>query len=675
MITKEQLARCKRLIVSIFLPVSVFFIPLPIMYPLFVYASPGQMIGLQSGSMASDPNFSKDLVIFEESFRAFKIGNLKEAQKGFEKLIFQYPESLKTPPAYLFLGEIYQKEGFFYEAMAIYNQFLNQYQDHPYIPEILCKEGDILFHLGRMEEAKKLFKRVVLQHPHTDQAQAAAFRLGDCLYETGDSATALLYYDEGMKKMPAYITHHPATAFRVGCLFMEDQRADQALEIFLTLEKNFPHEEFTNRAAAFGGDILREQGNIQEALHIYQRVIDTYAGSIGAQVSRMRMADLGLERKIEEMMDPNHAFQAFYSPISAYREIINEPNGDPDLAHLAEYKLGLALQREKNHEEAIHVFRSLLKKDSKKTVYRNSLHVLNQELINYLTQCYEAKEYLKTIKIYEGNKYLLDPFLQESADPVPYYLVASSYQGLGFYLPAIQLFEMAGEIAGSVATDTALWPQIHLALGQTFHQLKEYQRALQSLRKIIRKPDSPLIPAIHLLEGDIYREQGDFQRALDSYLTYFKMNPCPKSTEHLLKTAQCYQRLGKHAEGITYLMEAAESAKGEKDTAQMIKALSELAISRYKTKNYPEALRAYQELHMLPLNPEHREWVLFQIGSCLQKQAQLKEATDIFEKVKASHQDPLLSALAELREAEMSPGKSKEMNQRTGKGKNAYGTD
>ena len=55
----------------------------------------------------------------------------------------------------------------------------------------------------------------------------------------------------------------------------------------------------------------------------------------------------------------------------------------------------------------------------------------------------------------------------------------------------------------------------------------------------------------------------------------------------------------------------------------------------------------------MPLSPEDKDWVLFQIGNCSQRKIQLKEALHSFEKLKSSTQDPMWSNIADLKTFEI----------------------
>ena len=656
----------KGLLISL---VLIFFSLAFFAFPVHLGAAPSAPPAIESGGAASTQKStpSELSIIFEKAVNDLRGNKLKAARQGFEELIFNRSEGPETVRCYLYLGEIYEKQNLPYEASAIYRQFTQRYPGHKSTPEALIRQGKITLNLGEVKKAQQIFKQIFFQYPGTSLATKASFLLGDSLYASEDKASAHLYYDEGMKRFPQYLNDHPQTAFNIGNLAMQDKNFDQALSIFLALEEYSPQHELTSKAVTFCGDIYVEQGKISEAIPVYQRVIDNYPDSIGALVSQIRMADLGVEHPetgatpavfitnssfpFYTFLDPMWAyretiqtktaspFHAILDPIWAYRQIMQRKTADLVLVHLAEYKLGLALRKKGKHGEAVTVFQSLLEKAPEERIYQDCLYALKQELVNYLSQNFQKKDYLKVIKIYKENEDLLDSFLREEKAPLPYFEIAQSYQNLNFYPPAIRLYQKTRE----TGVQDTLSGQISFQLGQIFFQTGEYQKAVDSLREISNSP-SLAFAALSLM-GDVYREKKDYTKALDHYLAALAIQPLQQgqSIKQLLRVGQCYERLGKTPEAIQSFSKAADLAQKEKATSgqPLAEICLHLADCQYKTQEYTAALKTYQKLSRLSPNQEDRDWVLFQIGNCSLKKAEPKIAQDAFKKLKENNQDTI----------------------------------
>ncbi|MEW5800581.1 MAG: tetratricopeptide repeat protein [bacterium] len=596
-------------------------------------------------------------VIFKKAMSDLQANNLKAARKGFEELIFNHPEAPEVVDSYIYLGKVYENLNLPYEATAVYHQFTQEYPDHQSAPEILMRQGEIAFQLGEIKKAKGIFKHILFQYPNTSLAPSAAFRLGDSLYELEDTTTARLYYDEGMEHSPQFLDDHPQTAFNIGGLALQDKRFDRALNIFLALEKNYPQLELTSKAVTFCGDIYAEQEKIPEAVLAYQRVIDNYPHSIGAQVSQIRMADLGVEHPDVVIENPASPLDAFRNPIQAYQELLKKKTTDLVLAHLAEYKLGLAFQKKGDHGAAVAAFRSLLAKGPEERIYQNGLYALKQELTNELDQYFRKEEYMAVIKSYEANRDLLDPFWHEEKTPLPYFNVARSYQTMSFYPPAMRLYQ---EALGFGAQDT-LHSQIHFHLGQIFFKTGEYQKALDTLKEVAQKSKTPgLAFAALSLMADAYREAKDYTKALDYYQASLAMQPLQQGQEReqLFKAGRCYEKIGKIPEAIQSFAKAADRAQKEKekekdkDSRYLAEIYLHLADCQYKIGEYSEALKSYQHVQNSSPLKEDLDWVLFQIGNCSLKTSEPKAALDAFQELKASNQDSIWPIVAGLKESE-----------------------
>jgi len=662
MIFKSKILHMNKQFIPFFVFIALFFFLFLTHFPLLSQA--GSLPSSQSGSKnpVSDLNSLKNpssvskseaTSLFVKALEATEKKDFKTAKQNFERLIFNYPQNQKTSISYLYLGKIYEQEESLHQAKTTYNKFIKQYPDHQLLPEILSRQAEIYLQLGEIKRAQKIFKQLLFQYPHTSFASEASFRLGNYAYKLNDAATARLYYYEGIKKLPKYLHTHPQTALNIGCLYLEDRHFDQALRVFTDIEKKFPDTEFSIKAATFCGDVYREKGKIQDALQTYQKIIDSYPESIGAQISEIRMANLGIEYKGAKIKDPNQLFQAFQHPISSYKKLMQKKSTDIDLAHLAEYKLGVYFQKKENHAEAIHIFQSVLKKNPEVRIYQNSLLSLKESLVKYLNQCFLNKKYFEVIKIYEKNKYLLDFFLHETKNPTTYFMVACSYQNLDFYLSALNLYQQSKEIDNSLCPENRICDQIQLHLGQIFFQTKEYQKALDAIKKIRGKSDPSLTFNTLTLKGDIYYEQKDYTKTIEMYLAALKIQQPQQEIEYFFKISQCYQKLEDSDNVILFLNKAVDSAQKKKNSSQLVKIYLNLAFHHYKAQNYSKALKIYQKLETMPLSSEDKDWTLFQSGNCSQRQVKLKEALHTFEKLKSSTQDPMWSIITDLKKFEI----------------------
>lgn len=620
---------------------------LSIGYPAFSQAKTKQN--------APDPK-AEALALFEKAAKALEEENYQQAKLLFEQLIFSSPQTTKTPHCYLHLGQLYQKEGLTYEAKGIYTDFLSHYQDHPLRPEIYSRLGQINFQLGDIKKATLIFKHLVLKYPNTPQGAEANFHLADCLFDQ-DSGSAHLYYDEGMKTLPQYPSSHPITAFNIGRLYLEDNRLTEALEMFTAIEKNFPLLDFADKALTFCGDIYQELGNLTEALKAYQRVIDHYPKSIGAQVSTVRMADLGVEFKGASISDPNNSFQAFHKPTTAYRNLIDEADTDQALVLLAEYKLGLAFQKEHKHSEAIDTFRSVLAKNPEKSMAHNLYLALKEELVNLLQTYFAHQDYLSVIKLYERNKQLLDPYLQETKDPYPWQAVAKSYQSLEFFPQSLALYKKIKAIDPPLCPGHSICEVIQLDRAAIFFSLHQYPAALQALSNLDHSSNRILASQAVWLKGDIYAEQGNWAKAIPHYQQALSIESASAKEKLLFTIGRAYQQMNNFDQAIIFFNEALTSALEGQGPPDLKGKYLHLADCHYYLKEYGGALSFYEKLQEFPLDPQEKDWVTFQQGNCAQKENKLQSASQAYEQLKKDHQDVIWSIIADYKKAGISDNK------------------
>ncbi len=617
------------------------------LYILFLlYANLSLLYARPAGATFQAQNYPQDnseaLNLFEQAMGALTEKRDEKAKKILEELIFNHPKSPQTPKSYLFLGDIYDKNNLFYEAEAIYCQFMKQYPKHHLLSEILFRQGEIFLHMGEIKKSCKVFKQLILEFPKTIYGQKALFKYADSLKKLNDEVTARIYYLEGMKVLPDYINSNPETAFNVGCLYFREGLLEKALKVFSNLEKNSPNNTLTSQALAFCGDIYKEQGKLQEALQTYQKVITNFPETIGAQVSTIRMADLSTETN-KKIKDPNYSFPAFHKPILAYKNLIEKKSTEPSLAHLAEYKLALDLQKNGKYREAITLLKSILKKGLEKKIYHRILSSLKEIIVTYLNYCYEKEDFFSVIKIYEKNKLLLASFLQKPKNISYFFNIAQSYQKKGFDEKAKDMYEkMFIPTIDSKFNNQILFELAHIH----FHKQK-YKKALGYLQKIDTNANRTLVFKVQKITGDIHFQEKNFKKAVEAYKTAKKTESEDINIKLLLSIGESLDKLKNTSEAMRYFKKAINFAQKKEELAQGHLKIADL---HYRHQNYAQALVHYQELQKLPLEPDDRDWALFQIANCSQKEKKSSEATDSLEKLKSSHSDPIWASIADFKD-------------------------
>ncbi|MBB5039932.1 tetratricopeptide repeat protein [Prosthecobacter dejongeii] len=92
-------------------------------------------------------------------------------------------------------------------SVAALREFTTKHSDHPLLPEVILALATKLEVMGKADEAKPLFERVVSEFASSDAAALAQLRLGDLLWAAGKEEEAKAAYEAVPAK---FITADPA---------------------------------------------------------------------------------------------------------------------------------------------------------------------------------------------------------------------------------------------------------------------------------------------------------------------------------------------------------------------------------------------------------------------------------------------------------------------------------
>jgi tetratricopeptide (TPR) repeat protein len=215
-------------------------------------------------------------------------GRLDEAVAAFQSLIASRPN---WPPPYLHLGTLLRQRGSPEVAMALWREGIRQsgdrglrlqlaslllerdhpeeavhhfqelYRQEPNNPAVLMNLGNALAALGRRDEARGLYRRVIALAPHMSQPHAHLGLLDEAEARWG---SALAWFDEAARRQPTDPGHgcHAATALH------EMGRTDEALARIHEVIRVYPdHAPGYNTL----GYLLQDRGDLPAARAAYQQ--------------------------------------------------------------------------------------------------------------------------------------------------------------------------------------------------------------------------------------------------------------------------------------------------------------------------------------------------------------------------------------------------------------------
>ena len=279
-------------------------------YPFWIWSPKTQKWKNPKYSALSTPYLQ-----YKAAIKIFEAGRYKEAYKEFRKLLAHYPDAKEAAESQYYLGRCLEKFDKSYEAFLAYQKlidsypnsqrineviereynigeyFLNREQkkwlglslydfvEHPaieifnslvkkapyseYAPRAQYKLGIILFELGRFDEARDAFQKVVDNYSDTEWAPPAKYQLAIATSRAFPGADYdSSYLQEATNRLDEFIKDHPEAK-------ISDEAGDQLKSLRnREAKKNFEIAEF-----------YESQGQYKSAIIYYRKVVDNYLDS------------------------------------------------------------------------------------------------------------------------------------------------------------------------------------------------------------------------------------------------------------------------------------------------------------------------------------------------------------------------------------------------------------
>lgn len=176
-----------------------------------------------------------------------------QAERYYRQLLVGFPEGRFRLDAMENLARVYaERQGDRYKAVLTYKNLrgveaLSGKQDY-----YQFRIGEVYLDMGRLEQARYAFHRLITEHPESPLVPRAYYLIG------------FSYYQEGRKP--------------------------RAVVAFNQVHKDFPNSELASRARFFMADIYEEQGLMQKALQVYESLKGKYHDPdiLGQRISALK---------------------------------------------------------------------------------------------------------------------------------------------------------------------------------------------------------------------------------------------------------------------------------------------------------------------------------------------------------------------------------------------------
>lgn len=549
-------------------------------------------------------NEYKDATLFWLGETYFKGSDYKQAEKHYQQVIDEFPESAYLPQTLYSLGWTYFEQGKFTEAKQLFQQLVQKFPVHQLSEDAVFKIGECEQQMGNYGVAVEYFERYILKFPLSTRHAEAYFYIAEGYYYQQDFLTAITYYAKA-----AEIAYDPKLAFMakvsMGWSYLKLEKFDLSQKYFdearaLAADKGIESE-----------DILLGQASLYAAMGEHAKAEAAYAELIQKFPNSPRI----IEARIGKA-NVDYILQKYDQAVEEYQWLIQKYQNQPERQEVVEkayYGLAWTHLKAGRLDEAVKTFETIMNSASSKTVKISALTQIGDAYHETGNLEKAVETYDRILKNYPDSLYT--DYVQ--------FRQAVALLKMNKLEPATLSFQsLQANFPGSKYLS-----DVEYYLGVAYYKKEDWIQAVRHLEIYLK--EAPLGKSFsgeaHYILGLSYFNQKQFDQALQTFQQVLKHFPDQLESVQgsELNIALCYYNLGQAPEALRRLKEVVDKYPAT-DVAQ--DALLKIADHYLESGQWPLAVSHYQQfLEKFP-GSDRAAVVHYEMGEAYEALEQPEEA-------------------------------------------------
>ncbi|MES0488402.1 MAG: tetratricopeptide repeat protein [Leptospirales bacterium] len=565
-------------------------------------------------ALSTHYKFIKD---FPESKRAayaiYTIGYMYILTERYDDAVFtfrdalnKYPKSNISPEIALQLGIAHYNNRDYSKARKQFQSVILRYQDID-TKEAQLWIGKTYFAENKYEDAKAQFLYILEQHTQGDIVPDAKYHLALCYYKTEGPEKTFEVLNDIIANYKKW-SELGSAYFRRGQIHQIRENYALAAADYRLVVERYQDSEFYIQALELMADSYRSFGKTDEALRIYQMLLDSFKLKGKARkVVLLKMGNLLLiEKQFEKAA---RVYQIFY-------EEYPTDESAPETMFMRSqslYKVGM-------YDTALNTLDRLVKKYPH-SQWKGDAYFMYGEIYYALTDYTKALQYYNIVlRQYKGHRRFFASAMG----------VGWSYLELKQYERASDQFRKYEKFASNDSEKA--W--VLSAIASCRYNLRDFDDAIKYYQNVIKLyPEEPEAEEAYFQIAWVYFRLNDYAQAEKEFITYLEKFPSGKrAPDALYFQAKSLHLTGnyKKAEGL-FLKCHKESPEDNPfkersllDYAKILALQGDFwgAIDQYRNflKQYPESVSVEEVYYLLAKSylqvkqPQHAENVYYELA-------------------------------------------------------------
>jgi|GEM_PF-280375 len=555
--------------------------------------------------------------------------------------------------SFIWKGESKRYAGNPNEALAIFEDFLKRYPDHPSASLVESLIGLIYFDqnryelssqyltnatssddpvtrakaftmLGEIELRKKNYVKargnfepaIRITHSESDVHLRALLGMGVSLFHLGDYEMASEYLRQAETISPTF--EADKINFYMAEIYFSLAKYQEALSRYNMIRSSEP--DYLKQVMYSKGYCHFNLGSYSNAAYQFSEFLERYPDDMRATDARLRLAD------------SYFGSRNFAAASRIFKQLFQSGSYSTDDPY-AYYQYAQALYKSGETNAAITEFRNIQQKFSNTKYGENSLFT-----VGFIR--FQEGEFKEAINDYRN---VLQIYKKSSLAPTVYYSIGDAYFNLGMYDSAIVNYR---NVLTRYPSSGYVFDAIN-GIQYSYVAMGKHEEAVSLIDRFVNQnPNMEFSDQILFKKGEIYYSQRDYNNAKSSYQEFLVRYPrsslVPEAYYWLGKSSQ---NLKQDEEAIFYFNKVFESYPGSETAAVSV---IELGKMYELTGNYQAAIdvleQASSKLKDSPRLPE----VLYIKGTIYIKMEDIQNAYGTFEELVMYHRETIFADRAKI---------------------------
>ena len=502
---------------------------------------------------------------FEDGFYEVSLGLLERALKN-------YPDSAKRPEVELLIGRCFFNQSRFLDALAKFEELLNQAAAKPIKDAVLYWVAEVHFKGNNFNKAATYYKAIIEEFPKSSYIPAAYYSLGWCLFQEQKFAEALEYF----KIVEARYAKEP-------------QGEDSSFKIIECIYN------------------LKDYASLKERVKSYLKIYSKESSHLAYLYFYLAEADYYLNN-FDEALDE-------YSKV-----IINTQ--DARIRSLSKLGMGWSYLKLKRYKESQDTFLDI-KAESLEKRSRDVLLLGRAILMSETNRVNEAK------KIYDE---LLNTTQEELILMEAYLGKADALYNLAEYEEAVNVYKEALNKAASESIPREMVDKLHYSLAWSYLKQGEFKEAIKEFQRIVKDSEDRIVKVSALCQiGDAYQDSGDYAKAQETYDTILKDYPDSLYSDYVQYQSGLTLLKASNYDGA--IMSFLTLKKNFPESKLLDDASYTLGLAYFQRQDYNSCRETFEKFQEEFKDSNLKPQAFYLLGTSLYNLGKFSEAMEVFKNI------------------------------------------